>query len=230
MNVAVYKITNADGSCPLDVISPLITLTPSTIAPDPAQGTEQTFTATFHNVDVAAGTAVLFEVSGANAQVKRTTTDADGVVVMTYSGVNAGTDTIVASAIVNGATLSSNPARINWSQGAHTTFISLNASPSSSYTGLPVTLVANLVDISAEPTAPVSGAPIGFTIDGESCSGVTDGGGTATCSLTMPGAGVFTLTATYAGTASFLPATISEVFTTTTLSDVIFADGFDGSP
>jgi kumamolisin len=230
MNVAVYKITNADGSCPLDLLSPLIALSPSTVSPHPVQGTAQTFTATIHNANIAADTAVLFQVSGVNAQIKRVIADADGAATFTYTGVNAGSDTIVATAIVNGATLTSNPAEIRWDSGLHTTFLSLNGSPTSAFAGRPVVLIASLVDISAEFATPIPGATIAFTIDGQSCNGVTDEGGIGSCSVTVPDVGVFTLTATYAGAANFLPDTVSELFSTSLASDVIFADGFDGSP
>lgn len=230
MNVAVYKITKADGSCPLELLSPLIALSPSTISPNPVQGTSKTFTAAIHNANIAPDTAMLFQVGGVNAQVKRVIADADGTATWTYTGVNAGSDTIVATAIVNGATLTSNPAEITWDSGLHTTFLSLNGSPTSAFAGRPVVLIASLVDLSAELAAPVAGATIAFTIDGQSCNGVTDAGGIGRCSVTVPDVGVFTLTATFAGDGSFLPDTVSELFSTTLASDVIFADGFDGSP
>jgi hypothetical protein len=91
-------------------------------------------------------------------------------------------------------------------------------------------LIASLVDISAEFATPIPGATIAFTIDGQSCNGVTDEGGIGSCSVTVPDVGVFTLTATYEGAANFLPDTVSELFSTSLASDVIFADGFDGSP
>ena len=230
VSVAVYKITNADGSCPLDVVAPLITLSPSTVSPNPAQGSEQSFAATFHNASVAAGTPVLFQISGANTQVRQTNAGADGTATLTYAGINAGTDTIVASATVAGTLLTSNPARVTWNPGPHTTFLSLNASPSGAMAGRPVTLVANLTDASVEPATPIPGATIQFSVDGQSCSPMTAANGTASCTLTVPDVGAFTLSATYAGAANFLPTTASEVFSTTPFRDLIFADGFEGAP
>ena len=227
MNVAVYKITNADGSCPLNVIAPMITLSPSTISPSPAQGTAVQFTAMFHNVDVAPGTAVLFQVSGVNPQIQRATTDDNGTTTFSYAGVNAGNDTIVATAVVNDTTLTSTAADVSWGTGAHTTFLGLNSSPTAALTNHPVTLLANLVDISSD--LPMSGAMISFTVDGQSCNGVTDASGTANCALSVPDVGVFTLTAAYAGTSNFLSATASEAFSTTPANDEIFKDGFDGT-
>jgi hypothetical protein len=194
------------------------------------QGTSKTFTAAIHNANIAPDTAVLFQVGGVNAQVKRVIADAEGTATLTYTGVNAGSDSIVATAIVNGATLTSNPAEVTWDSGLHTTFLSLNGSPTSAFAGRPVILVASLVDISAELATPIAGATIAFTIDGQSCNGVTDASGIGRCSVTIPDVGVFTLTATYAGNGTYLPDTVSELFSTTLASDVIFADGFDGSP
>ncbi|MGA8276632.1 MAG: protease pro-enzyme activation domain-containing protein [Rhodanobacteraceae bacterium] len=230
MNVAVYKITNADGSCPLDVADSLIALSPSVVSPNPTQGSEQTFTAAIHNAGVAAGTPVGFQISGANAQTAQVNADADGTAAFTYTGVNAGSDTIVALATVNGVALASSPAHVTWSQGPHTTSLNLNTTPAGGFAGRPVTLTAGLLDISVVPNAPISGATIGFAVDGQSCSGVTAGNGVASCTLTVPDVGAFTLTVTYGGGGNFLPAMASQVFSTALLSDVIFANGFEVAP
>ncbi|MGA9421984.1 MAG: protease pro-enzyme activation domain-containing protein [Rhodanobacteraceae bacterium] len=227
MNVAVYKVTNADGSCPLNVVHPLIALSPLVVSPNPVQGSTQTFTATFHNLSVAEGTPVQFQISGANAQIAQINAGADGTAMLTYAGVNAGTDTIVAIATVNSTTLTSNPAHVTWNEGRHTSFVNLNSTPAGGFAGRPITLVASLLDVSVTPNAPVSGATIGFTVDGQSCSGTTGTDGIATCSLTVPDVGAFTLVVGYAGSANFLPATASQVFSTALLSDVIFANGFE---
>ncbi len=224
VSVAVFKITNADGSCPLNVDQPLLTLGPAVVSPNPAQGSPQSFTAAFHNVSITAGTPVLFQVIGANAQVKLANTDVNGHAMLSYAGVNAGSDTIVASATANSSTLTSNPALVTWTSGPHTTFLSLNNSPSGADVGKPVTLAANLVDVSVNPAVAVAGATIQFMVDGRSCSGVTNASGVANCSLTVPDVGAFTLSASYAGATNFLPATTSEVFSTL---DRIFANGFD---
>jgi kumamolisin len=228
VNVAVYRITNADGSCPLRLASPQITLSPSTIAPDPAQGTSQTFTASFHYVDVAPGTAVTFEVRGANPGIRRALVGGDGTASFSYVGRSAGRDTIVASAIVGGETLTSDPSKIDWSPGAHATYLGLNASPTSAFAGWPVRLVANLADVSGGAIAGISGATVSFLVDGQSCNGVSDASGAASCTVVVPDVGAFTLTATYAGSAAYLPASATQVLSTTAASDEIFADGFDG--
>ena len=40
------------------------------VSPNPAQGTSQTFTASFHYVTAPEGTPIFFQVNGANPQVK----------------------------------------------------------------------------------------------------------------------------------------------------------------
>jgi kumamolisin len=229
MSVAVYRITNADGSCPLRSSQPLIALSPAVVSPAPTQGGSQTFTASLHNVDVPAGTPVYFQVTGANAQVRLVATDASGTAAFVESGVNAGSDTVTASVTVNGTLLMSDPAHVAWSSGPHTSFLNLNASPSSATAGQPVTLVANLTDVSVEPAVPIQGATIQFSVDGQTCSGAAAANGTARCTLVVPHVGAFTLNASFAGSGGALPATASSVLSTTPVNDLIFADSFDGS-
>jgi len=228
MNVAVYRITNADGSCPLRSGQPLLALSPGSVSPSPVQGTTQTFSARFHNIDVPAGTTVLFQVFGANAQVQQSTLGDDGAATFVETGTNAGGDTVTASANVGGVSLSSTPVQLTWTAGAHSAFLTLNRSPTSAMAGRPVLLTANLSDASADPNAPLADAAIAFDIDGQTCTGTTGASGNASCAVTVPDVGVFTLTATYAGSGSALPASASELFSTTPFSDLIFADGFDG--
>jgi kumamolisin len=229
MAVAVYRITNADGSCPLRSAGPLLAISPASVSPNPLQGTTQTFTARFHNIDAPAGTTVLFQVFGANAQVAQATLGADGTATFVEEGTHAGSDTITASATVGATPLSSTPVQVTWAAGAHTAFLNLNGSPTTAMAGHPVRLAANLSDVSADPNTPIAGATVAFSVDGQSCSATTDIGGKASCLLTVPDVGVFTLSASYAGSGSALPASASELFSTTPFSDLIFADGFDGA-
>lgn len=229
MSVAVYRITNADGSCPLRSGQPMVALSPNVVSPQPTQGGTQMFTATVHNVSVAAGTPVYFQVTGANAQTGVVATDANGAATFVESGVNAGADTITASVTVDGMLVTSDRAQVTWNPGPHTSFLNLNGSPGSAMAGRAVTLVANLSDVSVEPAVPISGAAIGFNVDGQSCNGMTAANGTAMCALSIPDVGAFTLTATYAGSGSELPSDASALLSTTPFSDRIFADGFDGT-
>ncbi|MBS0555970.1 MAG: Ig-like domain-containing protein [Proteobacteria bacterium] len=224
MITTVYKITNADGSCPLNVNQPALALSPAVVTPNPTQGGAQSFTATFQNVSVPAGTPVFFRVTGANAQTKLVYANASGVASFNENGVNAGSDTIVASATVGSATLTSNPAQVIWNAGPHTTFISFNSTPAGGPAGAPATLAAALFDVSVVPNLPIAGATLQFTVGGQSCNGTTNASGVVTCKVTIPGIGAFTLTAQYAGSSSYLPAMQSQMFTT---NDLIFANGFE---
>ena len=68
-------------------------------------------------------------VSGANTLDKQVRTDANGEASFSYVAVNAGADTVSAFAGVDGTGVASNPARVTWTAGAHTSFLTLNGSP-----------------------------------------------------------------------------------------------------
>ena len=100
---AVFKITDSTGACNYAAAapSPAIALTPAAVSPSPAQGTSQSFTASLHYVTAPAGVPVVFQVTGANTQIKMVQTGANGQASFSYTAVNAGTDTVLASATVN---------------------------------------------------------------------------------------------------------------------------------
>lgn len=225
----IYRLAPATGPCEFATTnpSPSVTLSPTGVTPDPQQGGTVAFTATFRNVEVPQGTPVFFRVFGANAQAKLVDTDADGTATFVETGVAAGSDTIFATATVDGVTLTSNTAYITWDAGPHTTYLNLNLSPSTAMAGRPVTLSANLTDVSVSPAVGVPGAMISFSVAGQSCQATTAANGTGSCTLTIPDVGAFTLTASYAGGSGLLPDSISRTFTTTPFSDIIFEDGFD---
>src|SRR5262249_43531042 len=72
---AVYRLTNADGSCPLNNVTPddYILITPEANPSTAAQGTIQRFDVSFpHHPALAAGSVALsMLVSGPNSQVKQ---------------------------------------------------------------------------------------------------------------------------------------------------------------
>jgi hypothetical protein len=223
--VAVYKITNADGSCPLVVGAASLGLTPLTVAPNPAEGTAQTFTAHFHHANVPAGTPVTFVISGANAQRKTVATAADGSATLTYTAINAGNDTIISSATVGGVALTSNPARVTWTSGAHTTFLTLNVSAVTGTMGRSTTVSAALSDVSSEPPSALAGQTVVFTLGAATCTATTNASGVASCAIMVGATSTLTLRASYAGNASYLPSSDSAQFET---SDRIFSDDFEG--
>jgi hypothetical protein len=53
------------------------------------------------------------------------TTDTNGAATFTYTGVSTGTDVAVAFATVGGSTITSNVGTATWTEGKHSTFLSL---------------------------------------------------------------------------------------------------------
>jgi hypothetical protein len=209
----ILKLAPTSGACGFvpSNPSPSLVLAPSTVSPNPSQGISQTFTATFRNTTVPAGTAVFFQITGVNAQTKLGTTDASGVASIAYTGVIAGNDKVVASSRVGNSDFASNPAFLTWGSGQHATFLTLNLSPSGGVPGQTVTLDASLADVSVAPNAPVAGATITFSLGNQTCNGVTNAQGTASCTLSiLPGA--ITLMANFAGNGQNAPAVDSEQF------------------
>lgn len=185
----------------------------STVIPNPAQGASETFTATFDNLSAPAGTPVTLAVIGPNLQSILGRTDANGQAIFAYPGIFTGTDLVVAAATVGSQTLVSNQAHITWTAGPHTTFLTLNLSAKSGTVGKSSTLTASLSDLSVSPAIAVSEATLKLALEGNSCTGVTDSKGNATCNLTPTTGGIATLTASFAGTSGLLPATASAGFT-----------------
>jgi len=209
----IYKLTRSDGTCGFVPTNPgpALALNPTLVAPNPAQGGTQTFTATFKNISVPTGTTVLFTVAGANTQFKLATTDASGAASFTYVGAQAGTDTVTASGNAQAQDLTSNSVTLTWAAGKHLSFLDLSGSPSSSTAGASVVLRAALTDMSQNPAAVIAGATIQFSLGGQTCNGQTNANGVATCSLTPP-PGQFTLFATYAGSAQYVAASTAQQF------------------
>jgi hypothetical protein len=192
------------------------------------QGTTQSFTATFHYVDAPAQTPVQFIVTGANPMLRSVNSDATGQATFSYAAVNAGQDTIVASAALPAATIASQPARVTWVAGIHTTFLDLNNAPTSGISGQAVNLTATLSDISVDPVAAISGATIQFTLGSRLYSGITDINGVAAVCAIVSAGGNFSLAAVYAGNSQFLPATSSQGFSALP-TDAIFYSDFDST-
>jgi hypothetical protein len=204
----IYKITSSTGSCTFAPTSPApsIALTPATVSPNPAQGGSQTFTATLKNASTLSGVPVFFQVGGANAQFKLVNTDANGNAVLTYTASQSGVDTVVATTTAGITALTSNKAQVTWTAGKHVAFVSLNPSPQGGTVNTPVNVVASLTDTSASPAVSLSGQSITFTLGGTSCTATTNGTGVASCSLTPSTLGTGTLTASFAGSSTFVAA------------------------
>lgn len=210
----VYKLAPSAGGCGFATTnpSPALILSPATVSPNPTQGSQQMMTAQFVNLAVPADTPVFFNINGANWQSQLARTNASGKATLRYTGTYAGSDTVVASATVGTSNFTSNPARLTWTAGQHTTFLSLNTSPTCSSVGLPVALTGGLFDVSVDPVAPIAGAALQFAVGGQACNGVTSASGTATCSITLSTAGSYTLTANFAGDAGRVASSASQSF------------------
>jgi hypothetical protein len=208
----VWKITDTTGACKYTgTPAPSISLTPTTLASNPEQGTQQTFTARFHNVTVANGTPVSLSVTGANPRVLEANS-AGGAASFRYTAAHQGVDTITASATVSSSSLTSNQAVITWGPGSDVTLLTLNLSPTSSAPGQAVTVTVNLTDISASPTAALAGQSVNFTIGGAGCGATTSSNGDAACEITPSGSGPMTLAANFAGTSQYNASSDSKGF------------------
>ena len=179
-----------------------------------AIGSPASVTATLTNTcgQALQGASIDFAVqSGPNAGVTGSaTTDPNGNATFTYTGSATGTDTVVSSTTNPAGTITSNTVNVVWQQ--RQSQLSISGAGSSDFND-PATVAATLTD----SLGPVAGQNVTFTLNGaESCSGTTGANGVASCSLT-PGeaAGSYTLTATFAGSASDLSATASAPFTVT---------------
>ncbi len=212
-NDNVYKITDNTGGCNYAAPSPTASLylSPVSVSPDPAQGSSQTFTASFQYASVPDGTPVVLGVSGANARVLQTKTSG-GVATFSYTGAHQGVDTLSATATLNSATVASNTSVVTWGAGTDVTFLTLNQSPTGATTGQAVNLTANLTDVSLTPAAAISGQQVSFTLGGANCSATTDSNGNAGCQVTASGTGTMTLSADFAGTAQYNASSASKGF------------------
>jgi hypothetical protein len=210
----IYKIASSSGGCTFASTSPApsISLSPATVSPNPAQGGSETFTATLKNVPTLSGVPVYFQISGANGQIKLATTDANGSAAISYTAIEAGVDTVVATATASSTALASNATQVTWTAGQHVTFVSLNSSPQGGTVNQSVTVKASVTDVSASPAVSLAGQSVTFTLGGSSCTAATNSAGIATCTLTPTAVGSAALTVSYAGSSSFTAAKASIGF------------------
>ncbi len=207
----IIRITNANGSCDFQpaTVNPQLRLVPNFSGSLP-QGSAASFTATVQNVTSPGGTPVVLAVNGVNPGVHEAPATASGGVTLTYDGVYAGTDSVVARATVNGAALVSNAVNVTWSAGAHTTYLDLNNNAALVSANQPTTMTADLFDVSANPQAPVAGQSVQFTLEGQSCTASTDTTGTASCTITPTTFGAAALSAAFAGNSQYVAASASR--------------------
>jgi pro-kumamolisin-like protein/Big-like domain-containing protein len=210
----IFRLAPSAGPCSFVPTNPApsLDLSPINVSPNPLQGTSTTFTATLRNVSQPQGTPITFVVGGANPRVKMIRADSNGQATFSYSGVFTGTDKIGATTTLGSDSLTSNSAQVTWVAGRHTTFLTLNPSPTVGTVGQPVTVASSLTDISSIPAAPIANANVTFTLGNSSCAGVTDATGLASCTVIPNTAGLLRLTAAFPGTANYLASTASVAF------------------
>ena len=105
------------GTATVTLLPPPSPITLAAAASSPyAIGTPQSFTATLKDEygSPQVGVAVNFNVGGVNGNVGIGTTDSSGTASFSYKGSNSGTDTIQATAVVNGEPLTSSSLSVNW--------------------------------------------------------------------------------------------------------------------
>lgn len=92
-----------------------LTLEPMTAGPN-VVGTSQTMRATLKHLSGVAvgGVNIQFTVTGSNTAGGTAATDNTGVASFVYQGAHSGTDSVQASATVNGIALQSNAAQVTW--------------------------------------------------------------------------------------------------------------------
>ncbi len=224
----VYKVSNADSSCPLTGLAPnpSAVLVPETEPAHAPQGAQQRFDLTFPHSTVPADTPVTFSVAGANRFQGLALVGLDQRAVIFYAGLVEGDDTITAYAAIDGTLVASNPVRFHWDIDKHVSAISLNTSVASASLGSSVAVSATIVDGSLVPAAPISGVAIQFTMGGQTCSAPSNAAGFASCSLTVSALSQCTLTAAFAGDSAYLSSSASTLFSVSKY-DVLFANGFE---
>jgi len=226
---------NPDG-LPCSVPSSGIKLDPSTATN--TMGTSHTDTATVVDSDGAprSGVMATFKIVGGpdSGQTGTGVTDASGKATFTFTDTTApGTDDVIATFDDNGTTETSNHAMKTWTQ-IHT---SLAVKDAAGDFNDATTITATLTD---DNNNGVSGQTVGFKMGAgtgtEACSGTTDGGGVASCSITpFEAAGSYPLAATYAGDVAHVASSATGTFvvtleeTTTKITNSALVGAFGGN-
>jgi hypothetical protein len=100
-----------------------------------------------------------------------------------------------------------------WTSGKDVTALSLNGSQESGAVGSPATLDVQLVDISQAPATTMTGASVHVSLQGQSCTAITNASGAGSCTITPPGpAGIAEVSASYAGDGTHTPSAATNFF------------------
>ena len=119
VSVSATSLSNSAslGTAQVTLLPPPQPLTLIASSPSPYQvGSSQTFTATLLDPqgNPRIGVTVNFTVAGVNATVGSAATATNGIASFSYTGSNTGTDTVQATASVDGALLASNSLTAAW--------------------------------------------------------------------------------------------------------------------
>ena len=136
--------------------------------------------------------AVQFGVSGANPQQLVGTTDVNGTATFSYTGSNAGTDTVTATAFISGLRTVSNAVSIQWTipapggpipgaTGPAPPSVVINSPPDGSVVSQPVAITAT---IRAPPSSPIASWSVTYqNVSGGSTIGLASGSGNPPANL-----------------------------------------------
>lgn len=115
---SIVRLANANGTCDLAGAgappAPVLTLVNTSTNPALIGGGDQTFVATLSNAATPGGVNVTFTVTGPNATSGTSVTGPSGSAPFAYTGHATGTDTVVATAVVNATTITSNSLTVDW--------------------------------------------------------------------------------------------------------------------
>ena len=129
-----------------------------------------------------------------------------------YSAVYPGTDSVTATAVVGSTTVTSNLVNLTWIAGLNTSYVSLNGSQEIGPMGQTATFDASVSDVSQSPPAPVSSASVEVSLGSQSCTITTGSTGSGLCQITPSTAGLFSVTATYAGSSTLVGSSATGSF------------------
>jgi hypothetical protein len=201
--------------------APGITLQETSGSTAPGTGSSVGFTARLANVSTPSGTPIHFEITGPNLSGRLANANAAGQASTSYSGVFQGVDTVTASAVVHGTTITSAPVEVHWTAGKHITFLDLNATREGGQVGRSATVTASLWDETQSPLSPIAGQPVTLGLGDTTCAATTNSSGVASCKLTPKTVGLLNATASYAGSSQYAASTATNEFDSVTDSPAV---------
>jgi len=197
------------ASVPLQVLS--TTTASLTATPNPVSaGQTLTLTATLTGDGSVWPTGTVSFLNG-SALLGTATLNSSGVATLTTTSLAAGTNSLTAQYSGNASFLSSTSAAVSVTVNSQATTTSLTASPNPVATGQTLTLTAAVNETGSTVPAGAVSFMSGSTLLG---TATLNSSGVATLTTASLAAGTYSLTAQYAGNASFLSSTSAAVSVT----------------